>query len=152
LETYKRTDFVAAGIAETFIQDNLSVSQKNALRGLHYQLAPKAQGKLVGVSQGRVFDVAVDIRPGSESFAQWMGVELSAYGGEMLYIPPGFAHGFVAIEDDTTFFYKCTAEYSSELDRGIRWNDPDIAISWPIETPLLSDKDAALPFLKDADI
>jgi dTDP-4-dehydrorhamnose 3,5-epimerase len=152
LETFKRSDFADNGIDCEFVQDNLSFSTRNVIRGLHYQLPPAAQGKLVSVIKGRAWDVAVDIRKGSPHFLKWLPVELSEENHTMLFIPPGFAHGFVALTDDVHFLYKCTFEYAQDLERGIRWNDPDINIKWPIENPIVSDRDANLPLLKDAEI
>lgn len=152
LELFKRTDFVDNGIDDGFIQDNLSLSTRNVIRGLHYQLPPAAQGKLVSVIKGRAWDVAVDIRKGSPHFLKWHGVELNDKNHIMLFIPPGFAHGFVALSEEVHFLYKCTAEYAQDLERGIRWDDPDINIEWPIGNPIVSDRDANLPLLKDAEI
>lgn len=151
METYKRSAFVAAGIGVTFVQDNFSHSKRGVLRGLHYQKAPAAQGKLVQVLHGEVFDVAVDIRTGSPTYGQWVGALLSDKNPQMLYIPPGFAHGFCVLSDEANFVYKVTTEYAPGLDRGIVWNDPDIGIDWPITDPVLSEKDAALPTLAHAD-
>lgn len=151
LELYKHSEFAAAGIPDHFVQDNLSKSSKGVLRGLHYQKSPHAQGKLVRCLSGRVFDVAVDIRKGSPHYAKWAGIELSAENSSMLYVPPGFAHGFLVLSDSAEVLYKCTAEYAPESDRGIIWNDPEIGIRWPMPEPLLSDKDGVLPLLKDAD-
>jgi dTDP-4-dehydrorhamnose 3,5-epimerase len=147
METYKRSDFTACGIAETFVQDNYSHSVRGVLRGLHYQRAPQAQGKLVMVVQGEVFDVAVDIRPGSATFARWVGVTLRATEPHLFYIPPGFAHGFCVLSETVDFIYKVTSEYAQALDSGIRWDDPQIGIQWPIREPILSARDAQLPFL-----
>ena len=144
LETYKRSAFVENGIPDTFVQDNFSHSVRGVLRGLHYQRHPKAQGKLVGVVHGEVFDVAVDIRKGSPTFGQWVGVRLAADRHQMLYIPAGFAHGFCVLSEEADFFYLVTAEYAQELDSGILWNDPDIGIEWPISDPMLSSRDAQL--------
>ena len=149
LESFKESPFVEAGITERFVQDNHSRSAKGTLRGLHYQVEPFAQGKLVRVSRGRVWDVAVDVRPDSPSFAEWVAEELSADNFRMLYIPPGFAHGFVALEDNTDFLYKCTAEYDAASERGIRWDDPDLALPWPVAEPLVSERDQALPLLSE---
>ncbi|MDI9569798.1 MAG: dTDP-4-dehydrorhamnose 3,5-epimerase [Pseudomonadota bacterium] len=151
-ETYKRSDFVAAGIAEDFVQDNLSFSSRGAVRGLHYQKNPMAQGKLVMVAAGRIFDVALDIRRGSPTFGRWVGKELSARNGVMLYIPPGFAHGFSVLSDEAVVMYKVTKEYAPELDRGIIFNDPELGIPWSAPDPLVSPKDAAWPPLAEADI
>jgi dTDP-4-dehydrorhamnose 3,5-epimerase len=151
METYKHSEFANHGIKEYFVQDNHSRSSKNVLRGLHYQKNPKAQGKLVRCIAGRIFDVAVDIRKGSPTYGKWVGAELSSENNYMLYIPPGFAHGFVVLSDFAEILYKCTEEYSAENDRGIIWNDPDIKIKWPTESPILSEKDQKNPLLKDAD-
>lgn len=151
METYKKSDFESAGITENFVQDNYSVSAKSVLRGIHFQKAPKAQGKLVSVVKGAVWDVAVDLRPESPTYCHWMAVELNQTNRTMFYIPPGFGHAFLALEDDTHFSYKCTAEYSSENDSGIRWDDPDINISWPDSHPIVSDKDKNLPYLRDLE-
>lgn len=151
LEFFKYSDFAQAGINFNFLQDNHSMSKRGVLRGLHYQLEPKAQGKLVRCIRGRIWDVAVDIRKGSPTFAKWVGVELSEKNKFMLWIPPGFAHGFLALED-CEIIYKCTSEYDPYLDRGIIWNDPHIGITWPITDPILSEKDAKLPRLNQAEI
>jgi dTDP-4-dehydrorhamnose 3,5-epimerase len=149
LEIYKHSEFVRAGIGEHFVQDNYSRSVRHVLRGLHYQRHPKAQGKLVRCVKGRIFDVAVDIRKGSPHYGRWIAEELSEENGRMLYIPVGFAHGFLTLSDTAEVLYKCTEEYSPKDDRGIIWNDPDIGITWPHGNPLLSDKDAVLPRLQD---
>lgn len=151
IEIYKHSDFSQAGITEYFIQDNLSKSRKNVLRGLHYQKSPAAQGKLIRCIKGRIFDVAVDIRKGSQTYGQWAGIELSEENNHMLYIPPSFAHGFVVLSDEAEVLYKCTQEYSPENDRGVLWNDPAINIRWPVKEPILSEKDRRLSLLKDAD-
>ena len=151
LETYKYSDFAAHGITETFVQDNHSRSARGVLRGLHYQNPPGAQGKLVRAARGAIFDVAVDIRPDSATFGQWVGEILSDENHHMLYIPPGFAHGFLTLSDVADVSYKATAEYAPELDSGVIWNDPTIAIQWLAQTPILSPKDAALPRLSEAD-
>lgn len=150
-ELYKRSDFITGGIDAQFVQVNYSKSKKNVLRGLHYQLSPKAQGKLVQVSQGSVFDVAVDIRKDSVTYGKWVGVTLSKEKKNMLYIPQGFAHGFCALEEDTEVVYYCTDEYSPEHERGIVWNDEALAIAWPIENPLISERDATYPVLAQAE-
>lgn len=149
VETYKRSEFAANGIGDCFVQDNHSHSVKNVLRGLHFQRPPQAQGKLVSAVFGRVFDVAVDLRPGSPTWGKWVAAILSASDAHMLYVPPGFAHGFCVLSDEADVTYKVTAEYAPQLDAGILWNDPDIGIDWPIDEPLLSQKDAALPRLRD---
>jgi dTDP-4-dehydrorhamnose 3,5-epimerase len=149
METYKSSDFQVFGISEPFIQDNHSSSERGVLRGLHYQLEPKAQGKLVRCIRGSIFDVAVDIRPGSITFGHWDSVELSAGNKRMLFVPPGFAHGFMVMSDMAEILYKCTREYSPVYERGIIWNDPDIGIHWPLANPVLSEKDKLYPGLKD---
>ena len=152
LETYKRSDFARHGVPDTFVQDNYSRSVRGVLRGLHYQKPPVAQGKLVTVIKGEVFDVAVDIRRGSPTYGRWVGVPLSDRNLHMLYLPPGFAHGFCALSEVADVVYKVTAEYCPACDAGIAWNDPSIGIEWPISDPVLSPKDAALPLLSDAGI
>ncbi len=124
---------------------------RGVLRGLHYQKPPQAQGKLVMVLSGEVFDVAVDIRRGSPTYGRWVGETLSAENGRMLWIPVGFAHGFCVLSERADVVYLVTAEYAPDLDRGIRWNDPEIGIRWPVDEPLLSPKDARLPLLREAD-
>ena len=136
-----------------FVQDNESHSASGVLRGLHYQLPPHPQGKLVRVIQGAALDVAVDIRRGSPSFGQWVAEELSAANRRQLWIPEGFAHGFVALQDDTRFFYKTTDFYAKDCERAIRWDDPALAIAWPAGLqPRLAAKDADAPLLADADL
>ena len=152
LETYKRSDFEGHGIPAYFVQDNFSHSVRGVLRGLHYQKPPDAQGKLVTAISGRVFDVAVDIRRGSPTYACWVGVALSGRSHHVLYVPPGFAHGFCVLSEEADVLYKVTAEYCSASDAGIAWNDPDIRIEWPVAQPVLSPKDAALPHLADAGV
>ena len=150
-ELYKHSDFVKAGIGEHLVQDNYSKSTEGVLRGLHYQKNPRAQGKLVMCLKGRIYDVAVDIRKGSPHYGRWAGVELSEKTRNMLYVPPGFAHGFQVISDTAEVMYKCTDEYSPADDRGIIWNDPDLNIAWPLRDPVLSGKDKVHPPLRDAD-
>ncbi len=150
-ETYKQSEFAANGIPFTFVQDNHSHSVRGVIRGLHYQKNPRAQGKLVIVSTGEIFDVAVDIRKGSPTYGKWVEKVLSVDNGCLLYVPPGFAHGFCVLSAEADVMYKVTTEYAPELDRGIVWNDPAIGIRWPVPRPTLSPKDAALPRLKDAD-
>ncbi len=153
METYKYQPFAEHGIDHDFVQDNMSSSVKGTLRGLHYQLDPHAQGKLVRVLKGAVYDVAVDIRQGSPTFGQWVGVELSAENKLSLWVPPGFAHGFYVTSDIAEFTYKCTDVYTPEAERGIIWNDPDIGIKWPLvdDALKLSEKDQQNPPLKSAD-
>lgn len=148
LETFSCKRYAEVGIIEPFVQDNLSFSTRGVLRGLHYQ-NPNQQGKLVSVVQGKVFDVAVDIRKGSSHFGEWIGVELSSEDHRQLWVPPGFAHGFCVLSDSASFVYKCTDVYTPSAEGGIIWNDPDIAIAWPKEGIILSDKDQAYPRLKD---
>ncbi len=150
MESYKKSDFVENGIAAEFIQDNHSKSSKGVLRGLHYQLHPRPQAKLVRCSKGKIFDVAVDIRKDSPTFGNWVGEILSEDNKNMLYIPVGFAHGFVVLSDEAELLYKASSEFAPELDRGVRWNDLDININWGIDfEPLVSEKDAVQPFLKE---
>jgi dTDP-4-dehydrorhamnose 3,5-epimerase len=152
METFHAKKYADAGIAGPFVQDNFSRSVKGTLRGLHFQ-EPHAQGKLVQVLAGTVFDVAVDIRRGSPTFGKWVGVELSAQNKRQFWVPPGFAHGFCVLSESADFHYKCTALYAPESERAIIWNDPDLAIDWPLsEAPRLSPKDAAAPRLKDAPV
>ncbi len=151
LELYKHTDFAAAGIREHLVQDNYSKSVQGVLRGLHYQKSPRSQGKLVMCLKGGIFDVAVDIRRGSPHYGKWEGVELTEANRLMLYVPPGFAHGFQVLTETAEVMYKCTAEYSPSDDRGIIWNDPEIGIVWPLPDPILSPKDKLHPLLQDAD-
>jgi dTDP-4-dehydrorhamnose 3,5-epimerase len=151
VESYKESDFVSFGLKLMFKQDNHSKSAKGVLRGLHFQKGKHAQGKLIRVISGKVWDVVVDLRPDSVSFKKWYGVELSADNFRMLYAPPGCAHGFVTLEDDTQFLYKCTEEYNKESEGGIFWNDPELAIQWPLTDVTVSDKDIILPMLKDVN-
>ena len=154
LETWNADSFAKNGLDVQFVQDNQSRSKKHVLRGLHYQLE-QTQGKLVRVVKGRVFDVAVDIRRSSPSFGHWVGVELSEDNHRMLWVPGGFAHGFLALSDDVDLTYKCTDFYASRHERTILWNDPELAINWPLPTgaaPLVSGKDAAGSSLAEADI
>lgn len=151
METYQYEIFATNGIAPHFVQDNHSRSAKGVLRGLHYQKDPQAQGKLLKVVVGEIFDVAVDIRRGSPTFGQWVGEILSAENGRLLYVPPGFAHGFCVLSETADLLYKTTAYYHPASDRGIIWNDPQVNIAWPITEPLLSTKDAQLPPLAEAD-
>ncbi len=148
METWREKTYRDAGISEHFVQDNLSFSQHGVLRGLHFQL-PRAQGKLVSCPMGEVFDVAVDIRHGSPTFSHWVGVTLSASKGNQLYIPPGFAHGFCVTSKEALFSYKCTEYYDAAGDAGIRWDDAEIAIEWPLSSASVSDKDAHAPLLAD---
>lgn len=149
-ETYKKSEFEVNGITDDFRQDNHSKSTKGVLRGLHYQLNPKAQAKLVRCTNGKVLDIAVDVRKESKTFLKWVGVELSQENKKILYLPEGFAHGFVVLSDEAELLYKTSNEYSKELDRGIRWNDPDINVNWGVDfEPIISEKDKIQPFFKD---
>jgi dTDP-4-dehydrorhamnose 3,5-epimerase len=147
---FHRADRAAGGVPSGFVQDNVSISMRGVVRGLHAQ-HPKGQGKLVSVVRGRIFDVAVDLRQGSPRFGRWMGVELGDDRHEQLYIPPGFAHGFLALTDEAIVLYKCTAPYDPASEFAVRWDDPAIGIQWPLTgmTPVLSPKDAAAPLLAD---
>lgn len=152
-ETFHAGRYAGAGIPGrglSFVQDNHSRSAKGVLRGLHFQLK-HPQGKLVSVTTGAVFDVAADVRPGSPTFGQWVGVELSAENHRQLWVPPGYAHGFCVLTDVADFQYKCTDLYHPEDEGGIVWDDPDLAIEWPAHKPLVSEKDRHLPKLADAD-
>lgn len=148
LETYRADSFKKAGINLPFVQDNHSRSARGILRGLHYQLI-QPQGKLVRVTRGEVFDVAVDIRRGSPTFGQWYGAILDEESMRMMYVPPGFAHGFVVLSDVADFLYKCTDYYHPESEQGILWSDPQIGIQWPITEVQLSDKDKSSPLLSE---
>lgn len=153
-ESFNAARLAEHGIYRPFVQDNHSYSrQVGVLRGLHYQLPPKAQDKLVRVTRGRVFDVAVDIRKGSRSYGQWVGIELSADKWNQLFVPRGFAHGFLTLEPDTEFLYKVSATYCAQSERSIRFDDPEIGIDWPGEAAafVISEKDRNAPFLKDVD-
>jgi dTDP-4-dehydrorhamnose 3,5-epimerase len=153
METWQAQRFNEAGIRDDFVQDNFSQSSKRTLRGLHYQIE-MAQGKLVRVVQGEVFDVAVDLRKSSPQYGQWVGEVLSAENKHQLWVPPGFGHGFLVLSKKAEFEYKCTDYYAPEFERSIRWDDPDIGIDWPLvdgELPTLSSKDTVAPFFKDAE-
>ena len=152
-ETYSRLQYSELGIDVEFVQDNHSLSREDrTLRGLHFQAPPHAQAKLVRCGRGAIFDVAVDIRRGSPTYGQWKGYELTAQNGEQLYIPVGFAHGFVTLEPDSEIVYKCSDYYAPETEGAVLWSDPDIGIDWPTEAePILSDKDAVAPLLSDLE-
>lgn len=152
LETYKKSEFAAQGLPREFVQDNHSKSAKGVLRGLHYQRGAAAQGKLVRCVAGAILDVGVDIRKSSATFGRWEAAELTAANAHMLYIPPGFAHGFLVLSDTAEITYKCTVEYSRNDEAGIIWNDPDIAVRWGIAEPALSARDAVLPPLREAQL
>lgn len=151
MEIYKRSEFAAGGVCAQFVQDNLSHSVRGVLRGLHYQLPPRAQAKLVSVVRGEVFDVAVDVRRGSPTYGRWVGRTLSAASGCMLYVPIGFAHGFCVLSEEADVLYKVSEEYAPELERGLRWNDPELGIPWPIDNPIVSERDTRWPRLADSD-
>jgi len=151
LETFKESIFIKNGIKTRFVQDNFSHSIKGSLRGLHYQKNPKAQAKLVTVLRGEIFDVAVDIRKNSPTYRKWIGEIISEKNHKLLYIPEGFAHGFCVLSDEADVLYKVNQEYSKEHERGIIWNDPQIAIKWPVAKPIMSKNDLQLPLLKNAD-
>ena len=147
IETYKRSDFVAGGIDVDFVQENHSKSVRGTLRGLHFQRAPKAQAKLVRAIEGEVFDVVVDIRKGSPTFGRWEAVLLSAENRRSVYVPAGYAHGFCVTSAEAQIVYKTSAEYAPELEDGVRWDDPALAIPWPITAPILSPRDGRWPNL-----
>jgi dTDP-4-dehydrorhamnose 3,5-epimerase len=153
LETWEERKFETGGIDARFVQDNHSRSARHTLRGLHYQIQ-RPQGKLVRVVTGAVFDVAVDIRRSSPTFGRWVGVTLSAENHHMLWVPPGFAHGFVVLSESADFIYRCTDFYAPQFERAIQWNDPDLKVEWPLPegtTPVLSAKDAIAPRFRDAE-
>jgi len=152
IELHRESTRIELGIPGPFVQTNLSRSKRGVLRGLHYQHPPAAQGKLVHVIQGEVFDVAVDLRKGSPTYAQWIGYVLSHLKPESLYIPPGFAHGFCALAERTDVVYLMTSEYSEAHQAGVIWNDADLDIAWPIREPVLSKRDAQLSPFREADI
>lgn len=147
LETWREAEYQQHGIGP-FVQDNVSVSRRGVLRGLHFQY-PREQAKLVCTLRGRIFDVAVDVRVGSPTFGKWVGVELSDDNCWQLYIPAGFAHGFAALSDDVVFTYKCSDYYAPEAERTIRWDDPALGINWPLSSPIVAAKDAGAPLLGD---
>ncbi len=152
MESYKYSEFKANGIETVFIQDNHSKSVKNVLRGLHFQTNPKAQAKLIRCTKGKVLDIAVDLRKTSKTYKKWVSEILSEENKAMLYIPKGFAHGFLTLSEEAELLYKTDEEYSPEHDGGIFWNDPDIGITWNIAEPIISEKDKKLPLLKDLDL
>ena len=148
METWNARDYGHHGISVTFVQDNLSRSREEVLRGLHFQ-NPRPQAKLISVVAGAVYDVVVDVRLESDTFGEWHGTVLSAENARQLYVPEGYAHGFVATSGEVLFHYKCTDFYHPEADRTVRWDDPQIGIEWPVEDPLLSSKDAGAPLLDE---
>jgi dTDP-4-dehydrorhamnose 3,5-epimerase len=147
MESWNRQRYREAGLEFDLVQDNFSLSRRGTLRGLHFQ-NPLAQGKLVSVLQGEVFDVGVDIRRRSPTFGRWFGMTLSAENKRQFFLPPGFAHGFLVLSEMALFHYKCTDYYSPKDEQGFRWDDPDVGIKWPVESPILSKRDAAAPCLK----
>lgn len=149
LETFRVEHFKEHGLEFEFVQDNISVSKKGTIRGLHYQLPPASQGKLVMVPNGEILDVAVDIRQHSPTFKQHFSTILSSENRHMMFIPTGFAHGFSVLSDEATVYYKCNNYYNKELERGIKWDDPELNIGWKVENPILSEKDMELPLLND---
>ena len=149
LETWQARRYAEAGLPQRFVQDNLSRSTHGVLRGLHYQLQ-RPQGKLVWVIEGEVFDVAADVNPDSPTYGRHVAVTLSDRNRAQLWVPPGYAHGFVVLSESVYFAYKCTDYYAPELERGVHWNDPTLAIEWPVEDPVLNDRDAAWPTLEEA--
>jgi dTDP-4-dehydrorhamnose 3,5-epimerase len=151
MEIFHAERYEQFGIFGPFVQDNFSRSVKGTLRGMHFQ-EPRAQGKLVQVLAGEVYDVVADVRRGAPTFGRWVGVRLSGSNRRQLWVPPGFAHGFCVVSDNADFLYKCTELYSPGSERAIAWNDPDLAIRWPVENPLLSEKDAAAPTLAAAGV
>lgn len=154
MEYYNKDEFAKGGFAALFVQANHSRSKKGVMRGLHYQLLPHPMGKAVKVIKGKIFDVGVDIRKNSPTFGKWYGEILSSVNHKMLYFPPGIAHGFLALEDDTEVVYQCTGTYNQESERGLLWNDPDIGIDWPLsEVPsvIVSDRDKKHPGIKNVE-
>lgn len=150
-ELFQAEAFRTGGLPDTFVQDNFSFSHRYVLRGLHYQMNPYAQGKLITVLSGEIFDCAVDIRKGSPSYGKWIGFNLRDSDGRLLYVPPGLAHGFCVLSESAVVMYKVTARYQPAAERGIRWNDPQLGIDWPVDRPLLSPKDDILPPLIEAE-
>lgn len=148
LETWQARRYAEAGLPERFVQDNLSKSRRGVLRGLHYQIE-RPQGKLVWVLEGEVFDVAADVDPESGTFGRWVGVRLSGENHRQLYVPPGYVHGFCVLTEAAYFAYKCTEYYAPELERGVRWDDPTLAIDWPVEEPIVNERDVAWPTLEE---
>lgn len=150
-ETYNRDTWTEKGFTKNFVQDNLSLSCKGTLRGMHYQIAPNPMGKLVRCVRGAVFDVAVDLREGSLTFGKWIGRELNAENGMWLWVPSGFAHGFVALEDNSLVYYKCDSTHCPEAERAVSYKDPAIGIEWPMTPTVISEKDENAPALAEAE-
>lgn len=151
METYKLSEFKKLGVEYNFVQENFAKSKKNVLRGLHYQLEPKSQGKLVRCVRGKVWDVAVDIRKGSTWYGKWVKVEMSEENKNILWVPRGFAHGYVSVEEDSEILYLTTEEYAPQFERGILWNDPTLKIDWGVDSPIVSQKDSKLPLLEKTE-
>lgn len=151
VEVYREHLFREAGIEVEFVQDNISRSKKNAVRGLHYQLPPASQVKLVMVPYGEILDIAVDMRANSPTFGEYYSTILSSENRHMLFVPTGFAHGFAVLSEEATVYYKCNDYYNKELERGVKWNDPTLGIKWGIENPVLSKKDLQLPMLDEIE-
>jgi dTDP-4-dehydrorhamnose 3,5-epimerase len=149
VETYQADRYYAAGITAAFVQDNQSRSMARSLRGLHAQVGPRAQGKLVRVLAGTIYDVAVDVRRASPTFRRWVGVRLTAESFTQMYLPPGFLHGFCVLSAEADVAYKCTAPWDAAAEISVRWNDPDLGIEWPIADPVLSERDAGAPLLRE---
>ena len=150
-EIYREDAFAEAGIHARFVQTNLVRSMHGVLRGLHYQIPPADQGKLIGVTRGEIFDVAVDLRVGGPTYGRWVARTLDVDAGELLWIPPGFAHGYAVLSETADLVYQVTAEFDTSLDRGVRWDDPVLGIQWPVDDPILSERDHELPPLSRAD-
>ena len=150
-ESWMSPRYQEAEITAPFVQDNFSRSTQDTLRGLHFQ-EPKGQGKLITILSGEIYDVVVDVRSNSPRYREWIGIELNGDDPKQLWIPPGFAHGFCVLSEQADFMYKCTEFYTPETERSIHWNDPELAIDWPLDAPNLSEKDAAAPFLADAPV
>lgn len=150
-EIYREDAFKGAGIHARFVQTNLVRSMHGVLRGLHYQIPPAAQGKLIGVTRGQIYDVAVDLRAGGPTYGRWVARTLDVDAGELLWIPPGFAHGYAVLSETADIVYQVTAEFDASLDRGVRWDDPALGIQWPVDDPILSERDHDLPPLSRAD-
>ena len=151
LETFRVELFKERGLEFEFVQDNISVSKKGTIRGLHYQLPPASQGKLVMVPSGKILDIAVDIRQNSPTYKQHVSAILSSENRHMMFVPTGFAHGFSVLSDEATVYYKCNDYYNKKLERGIKWDDPELGVNWRVESPILSDRDKNLPYLSEMD-
>ena len=152
IKIFNNEDFVVKGIKYEFVEDSISISKKNVLRGLHYQLHPNLEGKLIVVINGKIFDVAVDLRKNSLTFGKWISTILSGEMKQMIWIPEGFAHGFFSLSDNTEIMYKMTSHYDAKMQRGIIWNDVSLNIDWPSKDPIISERDSKFPTLKNAEI